>query len=87
MTTINIQELPPATAEAIKRALAEGEKLFLTNNKNEQLAKVTSVREPAHVSPSKQERNLFGSMKGVVQYMAEDFNEPLDDFEEYMPDL
>lgn len=32
------------------------------------------------------ERDLFGCMKGVVTYMADDFNEPLDDFKEYMPD-
>ena len=31
-------------------------------------------------------RDLFGSMKGVVTYMADDFNEPLDDFKDYMPD-
>ena len=31
-------------------------------------------------------RNLVGSMKGFVTYMADDFNEPLDDFKEYMPD-
>ena len=31
-------------------------------------------------------RNLVGSMKGLVTYMADDFNEPLDDFKEYMPD-
>lgn len=26
----------------------------------------------------------FGSMKGLVVYMAPDFNEPLEDFKEYM---
>jgi hypothetical protein len=31
-------------------------------------------------------RKLVGSMKGFVTYMADDFNEPLDDFKEYMPD-
>lgn len=86
MATINIQELSPATAEAIKRALAHGEEVFLTNDKNEHLAILTSVGEPTAISSSKQERNLFGSMKGVVQYMAEDFNEPLEDFKDYMPE-
>ena len=32
------------------------------------------------------QRNLFGSMPGLVKYMADDFNEPLDDFKDYMPD-
>lgn len=26
----------------------------------------------------------FGCMKGLVTYIADDFDEPLDDFEEYM---
>ena len=40
--------------------------------------KDTQRHQPKH-------RDLFGSMKGVVTYMADDFNEPLDDFEDYMP--
>ena len=31
----------------------------------------------------KKERE-FGCMKGVVAYMADDFNAPLDDFKDYM---
>ena len=31
-------------------------------------------------------RNLVGSMKGLVTHMADDFNEPLDDFKGYMPE-
>lgn len=29
-------------------------------------------------------QRTFGSMKGLVLYMAEDFNAPLEDFNEYM---
>jgi hypothetical protein len=36
--------------------------------------------------PKKQGRGLIGSMPNLVKYMADDFNEPLDDFKEYMPD-
>lgn len=86
MTTIDIQELSPSTAEAVKRALADGEDVFLTDDKKEQLAKVVSIDQPANTSKSIQERNLFGSMRGVVTYMADDFNESLDDFKDYMPD-
>ena len=86
MTTINIQELPPSTAEAVKRALANGEEVFLTDNKIEQLAKVVSIEQPADTSKSTYKRGLFGSMRGMITYMADDFNEPLDDFKEYMPD-
>ena len=31
-------------------------------------------------------RNLVVSMKGLVTHMADDFNEPLDDFKDYMPE-
>lgn len=27
----------------------------------------------------------FGSAKGLVSFMSDDFDEPLDDFKEYMP--
>ena len=33
-----------------------------------------------------EKRRLVGSMKGLVTYMADDFNEPLDDFKDYMPE-
>ncbi len=86
MTTISLEELPPTTAEAVKRALADGEEVFLTDDKKERLGKVVAVPPPDDSSQPTQERNLFGSMKGVVKYMADDFNEPLDEFKEYMPD-
>ena len=31
-------------------------------------------------------KRFIGSMKGSLVYMADDFNEPLDDFKDYMPD-
>ncbi len=30
------------------------------------------------------EKRKFGSMKGFVKYMAPDFDEPLEDFKDYM---
>lgn len=36
-----------------------------------------------NVDQSKKKK-IFGRMKGFVKYMADDFNEPLDDFKEYM---
>ena len=33
---------------------------------------------------SKKPKRRFGSMKGLVEYIAEDFDAPLDDFEAYM---
>lgn len=34
--------------------------------------------------PKKQER-VAGCGKGIFTYISDDFNEPLDDFKEYMP--
>jgi hypothetical protein len=31
------------------------------------------------------EKPRFGSAKGIVTFMADDFDAPLDDFNEYMP--
>jgi hypothetical protein len=33
---------------------------------------------------SKKEKKIFGRMEGFVKYMADDFNEPLEDFKDYM---
>jgi len=36
-------------------------------------------------SKKKSRRNFIGCMKGLVVYMADDFDAPLDDFKDYMP--
>jgi adenylylsulfate kinase-like enzyme len=36
-------------------------------------------------SKKKSRRNFIGCMKGLVVYMADDFDVPLDDFKNYMP--
>ncbi|MGB3849265.1 MAG: DUF2281 domain-containing protein [Tunicatimonas sp.] len=86
MTTIDLQELSPTTAEAVKQALANGEEVFITENQKEHLAKVVSVSKVASFPEPSEKRGLVGCMKGFVTYMADDFNEPLDDFKDYMPE-
>ena len=39
-------------------------------------------KDEVTVVPKKQ--RTFGAMKGLVLYMAKDFNAPLDDFKDYM---
>lgn len=39
---------------------------------------------PAPQNEPGQKRLTFGCMKGTVTYMADDFNDPLEDFAEYM---
>ncbi|MEZ0368722.1 MAG: DUF2281 domain-containing protein [Candidatus Sericytochromatia bacterium] len=40
--------------------------------------------ETGHQHSQKHPIRRFGMMKGLVEYMADDFDEPLDDFSEYM---
>ncbi len=35
-------------------------------------------------TPKKKKNRKFGSMNGLVEYIADDFNAPLEDFEEHM---
>lgn len=44
MTTISLQELPPTTADAVRRALAGGEDVYLTGDQEERLAQVVSLK-------------------------------------------
>ncbi len=37
-----------------------------------------------HNKKLKKEKPIFGSMKGMAEYMADDFDEPLDDLKNYM---
>ncbi len=50
---------------------------------HDMLDAVLEVDESA-VKPKK--KRFIGSMKGSLIYMADDFNEPLDDFRDDMPD-
>ena len=54
----------------------------------EQLAELDQMIEQKFSivpSPPLKERKL-GTMPGLIKYMASDFDEPLEDFKEYMPD-
>lgn len=53
---------------------------MLDEMENEKLIKVS---KPAKNGDEKKPLQ-FGSMKGLIIHMADDFNEPLEDFEEYM---
>ena len=62
---------------------------FLSERKLEALRNMLDVlldSDEKLNAPQKQDRGLIGSMPNLVKYMADDFNEPLEDFKEYMPD-
>jgi hypothetical protein len=49
-----------------------------------ELSKISQNAAQTPQEPPKKVRQ-FGSMKGLVVYMSKDFNEPLEEFKEYMP--
>ena len=80
MTIIDTQKMTPDMAEAIQRALA-GEEILVANG-GKLYAKITQVvKMDENVS---QKKRQFGFRKGALKYMSPDFNEPLNDFEDYM---
>lgn len=43
-----------------------------------------SFPEKVHKSVQSSKKRKAGTMKGMLKYMAEDFNAPLEDFKDYM---
>lgn len=76
MGQVDLKEAQKHLPELVKRA-AEGEEVVISES-NRPLAKLIS----AAPSPSAQQRQ-FGSAKGLIK-MSDDFDEPLEDFREYM---
>ena len=74
MEQVDLKEAQEHLFELIKRA-ASGEKVVISEE-NRPLAKLVSA-----VQPTRQRQ--FGSAKGLIE-MSEDFDEPLEDFREYM---
>lgn len=73
--TVSLQEAKAKLEELFEKALA-GETIEILDDGRK--AKLVSDDSPEKRS------SLLGSQKGVLIYMSDDFNEPLDDFKEYM---
>ncbi len=82
MMTIDTQHMTPVVAEAIQKALA-GEEIILAEN-GKPFAKITQVVKVGQ-NKSKKKR-IIGLREGSLKYMADDFDEPLNDFKDYMFD-
>ena len=72
---VNIHEAKTKLSELIQAALSGKEVIIARGNK-------PVVR--LEVLPSARRERKIGSAKGLVLNMAEDFDEPLEDFKEYM---
>ena len=78
MQTIDIYELTPQAQELLSK-IESGEEIVITAD-NKPVAKIILVN--GQIVP-KRKRRQAGTAKGTF-WMAPDFNEPLDDFKDYM---
>jgi predicted DNA-binding antitoxin AbrB/MazE fold protein len=52
---------------------------------NERARVVLEIKDKVQEQqPERPKQRVFGSAKGLIKYMADDFDEPLEDFAEYM---
>jgi prevent-host-death family protein len=78
MTQVTLKEAETQLSRLIQAA-SEGEEVIITED-SKPVAKLVPITEQAS---EKRPRPRFGSGKGVFR-MAPDFDEPLEDFKEYM---
>ena len=78
MQTIDIYELTPQAQELLSK-IESGEEIIITSD-SKPVAKIILVN--GQIVP-KRKRRRAGTAKGTF-WMAPDFNEPLEDFKEYM---
>jgi antitoxin (DNA-binding transcriptional repressor) of toxin-antitoxin stability system len=76
MTQVNIHEAKTNLSKLIQLAL-EGEDIIIARG-NEPLVQLVAL-------PEKRKQRRIGGAKGIIQTMADDFDAPLDDFQDYMP--
>lgn len=75
MQTIDINQALPQINKLLEIA-STGEEIIITKN-NQPMVKLVSIEPPIRRSP------LFGSDKDVIS-ISDDFDEPLEDFKDYM---
>ena len=76
MNTVTIQEAQTRLSELIHR-LTPGEVVVITENDQ-------PVARLSFAAPTERKPRPSGTLKGTVLYMAPDFDEPLEDFKDYM---
>ena len=76
MYQVDLEKVPKQWMSLIRDAMA-GEEVIITQA-NEPILKLIRIAKPA------KKRRLRGSAKGQIK-ISDDFDEPLDEFREYMP--
>ena len=77
MPKVTIREAQ-ANLERLIEKVQSGEEVLVTEN-GKPLVKLTPVLE----TPKPKKRSIGGA-KGILEFMAEDFDAPLEDFQSYM---
>lgn len=75
MSIVSLEEAQARLSELIHR-LSPGDEVIITENE-QPVARISSI------TTAGVERKL-GTLRGTVLYMAPDFDEPLDEFKDYM---
>jgi antitoxin (DNA-binding transcriptional repressor) of toxin-antitoxin stability system len=81
MQIIDIAELTPHAQEFLNQ-IKPGEELIVTSQ-NQTVARIIRVNGQDEPSSGKRKRRRAGTCQGEA-WMSPDFNEPLEDFAEYM---
>ena len=75
MTQVTIKEAKTHLSKLIQQAI-EGEEVIIAKGQ-QPLVKLVAL-------PEAPQQRRIGNAEGVIVYMADDFDEPLPEFEEYM---
>ena len=75
--TVTLQQAQAQLPQLLQR-MVPGEELFIEQD-NHRVARLIADADPSSVA------RVAGQGQGEVVFMADDFNSPLDDFQEYMP--
>jgi antitoxin (DNA-binding transcriptional repressor) of toxin-antitoxin stability system len=78
MVTLNLNDADDQLKQLVEAAL-RGEDVRIVDDKDRVVQLVPKTSAP----PALKARR-FGSASGLIAYMADDFDEPLEDFKEYM---
>lgn len=77
-TVVSVQDAQSTLSQLIEQ-LAPGDEVVLTRN-GQTVARLIGEGTPHGGGP----RAGFGALKGMITYMADDFDAPLEDMKEYM---
>jgi antitoxin (DNA-binding transcriptional repressor) of toxin-antitoxin stability system len=80
--TMNVTEFATKVAEVIAN-LKYDEEVIITGDHNQIVAKLIPANKPA-VADAKPNRRQLGLSDSII-WISPDFDEPLEDFKEYMP--